>query len=79
MKLNLAGFPIRNQTWRVFQQEIKLGGFSNKKSNLAGFLIIPGGEALAGEGLLAMGAGEALPVPWVVAISHAALGDHLKE
>jgi len=40
-------------------------------------LVIPGGESLAGEGLLAVGAGEALPVPGVAPVGHSALGDHL--
>ena len=40
-------------------------------------MCIPGGEPLAGQGLGAVGAGEAFPVPGVVAVGHAALGDHL--
>ena len=34
--------------------------------------VIPGGESLSGEGLLAVGAGEALPVPGVVAVGYPA-------
>ena len=41
-------------------------------------LVIPGGESLSGQGLLAVGAGEALPVPGVVPVGHPALCDHLK-
>lgn len=41
-------------------------------------LVLPGGEPLPGQGLLAVCAGEALSVPRVVAVGHAALGDHLK-
>jgi len=41
-------------------------------------LIIPGCEPLSGQGLGAVGAGEALPVPRVVAVGHSALGDHLE-
>ena len=41
-------------------------------------LVFPGGEPLPGQGLLAVGAGEALAVPGVVAVGHAALGDHLE-
>jgi len=40
-------------------------------------LVIPGGEPLSGKGLLAVGAGEAFPVPGVVAVSHSSLRDHL--
>ncbi len=41
-------------------------------------LVVPGGEPLPGQRLLAVGAGEALAVPRVVAVRHAALRDHLK-
>jgi len=40
-------------------------------------LVIPGGEPLSGKGLLAVGAGEAFPMPGVVAVSHSSLRDHL--
>jgi len=40
-------------------------------------LVIPGGEPLSSEGLLAVGAGEAFPMPGVVAVSHTSLRDHL--
>ena len=40
-------------------------------------LVVPGGEPLAGQGLLTVSAGEALPVPGVVPVGHSALGDHL--
>ena len=40
-------------------------------------LVVPGGEPLAGQGLLTVGAGETLPVPGVVPVGHSALGDHL--
>jgi hypothetical protein len=38
---------------------------------------LPGGKTLAGQGLLAVGAGEALPVPGVIPVGHSPLGDHL--
>ena len=41
-------------------------------------LVVPGGEPLSGQGLLAVGAGEALPVPGVVPVCDPALCDHLK-
>ena len=40
-------------------------------------LVVPGGEPLAGQGLLTVGAGETLPVPGIVPVGHSALGDHL--
>jgi len=40
-------------------------------------LVIPGGEALSSEGLLAVGAGEAFPMPGVVAVGYSSLRDHL--
>jgi len=40
-------------------------------------LIVPGGEPLTGQRLLTVGAGEALPVPRLVAVGHSTLGDHL--
>jgi len=40
-------------------------------------LVVPGGEPLSGKGLLAVGAGEAFPMPGVVAVSHTSLRDHL--
>jgi len=40
-------------------------------------LVIPGGEPLSGKGLLAVGAGEAFPMPGVVAVSDTSLRDHL--
>lgn len=40
-------------------------------------LVIPGGEALAGEGGAAVGAGEALPMPGLVLVGHTARGDDL--
>ena len=40
---------------------------------------LPGGEALTGQRLLAVGAGEALPVPRVIAVGHPTLGDHLQQ
>jgi len=40
-------------------------------------LVIPGSEPLASEALGTVGTGEALPVPGVVAVGHASLGDHL--
>ena len=40
-------------------------------------LVVPGGEPLASQGLLTVGAGETLPVPGVVPVGHSALGDHL--
>merc|ERR1712233_8638 len=40
-------------------------------------LVIPGGESLSSQGLLAVGAGEAFPMPGVVAVSHTSLRDHL--
>ena len=39
---------------------------------------VPGCEPLSGEGLDAMGACEALPVPGLVTVGHTALGDHLE-
>lgn len=39
--------------------------------------VIPRGEPLAGQGLLAVGAGETLPVPWVVPVGDSPLCDHL--
>ena len=41
-------------------------------------LVLAAGEALPGQRLLAVRAREALAVPWVVAVRHAALGDHLE-
>lgn len=40
-------------------------------------LVIPGGEALAGQGSIAVGASEALSVPWVVLVGHTPGGDDL--
>ena len=40
-------------------------------------LVVPGGEPLAGQGLLTVGAGETLPVPGLVPVGHSTLGDHL--
>merc|ERR1712233_268578 len=40
-------------------------------------LVVPGGEPLSSEGFLAVGAGEAFPMPGVVAVSHTSLRDHL--
>merc|ERR1719402_159778 len=40
-------------------------------------LVVPGGEPLAGQRLLAVGAREALAKPRLVAVRHAALGYHL--
>jgi len=40
-------------------------------------LVVPGGEPLAGQRFLAVGACEALSVPRLVAVRHAALGYHL--
>ena len=42
------------------------------------WLVLPRCEPLPCEGLVAVGAGEALAVPGVVAVGHAALGDHLQ-
>ena len=39
--------------------------------------VVPGGEPLASQGLLTVGAGETLPVPGVVPVGDSALGDHL--
>jgi hypothetical protein len=41
-------------------------------------LVIPGGEPLACQGLDTVGAGEALAMPRLVAVSNTTLGDHLK-
>lgn len=41
-------------------------------------LVVARGEALAGQGGVAVGAGEALAMPWVVLVGHAAAGDDLK-
>lgn len=40
-------------------------------------LVVPRGEPLAGERFLAVGAGETFSVPWLVAVGHPSLGDHL--
>jgi len=40
-------------------------------------LVIPGGESLSSKGLLAVGAGEAFPMPGVVAVGYSSLRDHL--
>jgi len=40
-------------------------------------LVIAGGEPLPCQGLLAVCAGEALPVPGIVPVGHSTLGDHL--
>jgi len=53
-----------------------LGEEFSKAVSAVGF-VIPGSESLASQRLLAMGAGEALPMPGVVAISNSALCNHL--
>jgi len=40
-------------------------------------LVVPGGEPLSGKGLLAVGAGEAFPMPGIVAVCDTSLSDHL--
>jgi len=40
-------------------------------------LVVPGGEPLSRQGLLTVGAGEALPVPGVAPVGNSSLGNHL--
>ena len=42
-------------------------------------LVVPGCEPLTGQRLDAVGAGEALPVPGLVAVGHTALSDDLNK
>ena len=39
--------------------------------------VVPGREPLSGQRLLAVSAGETLPVPGLVPVGHSTLGDHL--
>ena len=56
-----------------------LPSFGEKFSEAVGavWLVVPAGKPLSGQRLLAVGAGEALPVPGVVPVGHPTLGDHL--
>mgnify|MGYP005985454189 FL=1 len=42
-------------------------------------LLVAAGETLSGEALGAVGAGEALSVPWLVLVRYAAASDNLKQ
>merc|ERR1719193_910988 len=53
-----------------------LGEQLPKAVGTVGF-VVPGGKPLASKRFLAMGTGEALPVPGVAPVSHSSLGDYL--